>query len=297
MEDEWAIGIVDAPVRDLVDGLPHDRVQWIRPPPGAFLADPMVLPAGSAAACRPTVLAEGFWFSERRGKIVAVDLGPGGSPEPGLALERAWHLSYPFLFRYDGETYCLPEMAETRLVQLFRANAFPETWVEDAVLLRNFAGIDPTLHHDGERFWLFCADRDDAPNAKLHLFHSQNLRTGWQPHPCNPVRCDLRNSRPAGPLFRHEDMLWRPAQDCSETYGGAVVLNRVLELTPTRFHEEPVVRLAPDPNGARPDGLHTLSPAGPITIIDGKRQRLAPSRLLKVGGAAWRKGLRARLSG
>ncbi len=34
--------------------------------------------------------------------------------------------------------------------------------------------------------------------------------------------------------------LYRPAQDCSVTYGGAVVINRIDRLTPEEFSEQPV---------------------------------------------------------
>jgi hypothetical protein len=290
VEDQWAIGVVDRPVSELVHGLPHDRVRWLDPPPGGFLADPMALPGNDAAD--PVVLAEVYWFRERRGKIVAVNAGRRQGQLAAPVLDRPWHLSYPFLIRHEGGIYCLPEMHEARRAQLFRADPFPDRWVEGPVLLEDFAAVDATLHHDGERFWLFCANQDDLPVAKLYLFHSDRLETGWRPHPHNPVRCDLRNSRPAGPLFARDGTWWRPAQDCSVTYGGAIVLNRILELTPTRFREEAAARLAPDPKGPYPDGLHTLCPAGHVTLIDGKRRFVALGRAPAVVRELWSRAVR-----
>ncbi|MDX6751203.1 hypothetical protein SH611_15415 [Geminicoccaceae bacterium 1502E] len=287
-EDQWAIGIVDAPVAFLLAAgeLPRQRVRWLAPPPGGFVADPMVVP-DERGAC-PTVLAELFLFREGRGKIVALDTGSGAPP--ATVLERPWHLSYPFLLRHGGELYCLPEMFHARRAQLFRADPFPSCWAEGPVLLEDFAAVDGTVHHDGERFWLFCANQDDEPEAKLFLFFSEDLFSGWKPHPGNPVRHDLRNSRPAGPLFAADGALWRPAQDCTATYGGAVVVNRVLELTPTRFVEEAAIRLSPDPEGPWPDGLHTLCAAGPVTIVDGKRRFVMPLRgSMATARALWRK--------
>ena len=69
--------------------------------------------------------------------------------------------------------------------------------------------------------------------------------------------------------------LYRPAQDCSVTYGGAVVINRVERLTPEEFVERPVRRLAPAAHGPYPHGLHTLSGAGNVTLVDGKRHALS----------------------
>jgi hypothetical protein len=295
-EERWTVGVVDAPAERLLRGMPHDRVRWLDPPAGGFIADPMALPDdGDGGSSPPTLLAEAYWFGERRGKIVALDAVAGAERRaaPEVVVDRPWHLSYPHLFRHDGETYCLPEQWQARRVQLLRAERFPDRWVDGPVLLDGYAGVDATLHHDGQRFWLFCADEDDLPNARLSLFHSEELERGWRPHPWNPVRCDLRNTRPAGPLFRADGALWRPAQDCTETYGGAVVLNRVVELTPDRFREEPGVRLAPDPAGPYPDGLHTFCPAGPVTLVDGKRHFVAPGRLVTRARAVWRRRRRA----
>jgi hypothetical protein len=276
LDEQWSIGIIEAPAQELLGGIAPGRVRWLDPLPGGYLADPIALPD---VRQRLVLLAEAYWFDERCGKLAVVHVGEKGITS-AVVLDRPWHLSYPFLWREGEQIWCIPEMAEAGQVQMFRADPFPDRWIEGPVLLKGFAGIDPTLHHDGQRYWLFCADFSDAPNAKLFLFHSERLEESWQSHPCNPVRCDLRNSRPAGPLFTHEGHLYRPAQDCSLTYGGGLAINRILELTPTIFREEIAVRLAPDPQGPYPDGLHTFCAAGPFTIIDGKRHFPSLSRLV-----------------
>jgi hypothetical protein len=56
-----------------------------------------------------------------------------------------------------------------------------------------------------------------------------------------------------------------------------------------------VTRIAPDPNGPYPDGLHTLCGAGAVTIIDGKRHFAAPKRLFRTLGRMVRKRLGMRV--
>jgi hypothetical protein len=51
---------------------------------------------------------------------------------------------------------------------------------------------------------------------------------------------------------------------------------RVDTLTPTQFAETPVRRIAPDPRGAYPEGLHTIAGVGELTVIDGKRLVFSP---------------------
>jgi hypothetical protein len=145
--------------------------------------------------------------------------------------------------------------------------------VVERVLLDDFAGVDATPIEHGGRWWLFTADNDNQDQTKLFLFMADALEGPWRPHPQNPVKVDCRSSRPGGMPFVHEGVLYRPAQDCSWTYGGAIVINRVLELTPERFVEEEAVRIEPQPGWPYPDGLHHLVPFGEVTVIDAKRER------------------------
>jgi hypothetical protein len=96
------------------------------------------------------------------------------------------------------------------------------------------------------------------------------------------VKVDVRSARPAGTPFVVDGTLYRPAQDCSRTYGGRVTINRVLILTPLAFREEPFAFVDPDPEGPYPDGLHTLSQVGNVTLIDGKRTLFVPVEFRRV---------------
>ncbi len=49
----------------------------------------------------------------------------------------------------------------------------------------------------------------------------EGLEGPWEPHRRNPVKCDVRGSRPAGTPFVHGGELYRPAQDGSKRYGKA----------------------------------------------------------------------------
>ena len=240
-------------------------------PRHGYYADPFPFVADG----RLKLLVEGYDYDDRTGYIALLDPdGPPATRVTRLDLPLPGHLSYPFLLHEDGVAFCVPESHQARRVALLRAARFPTRWVEDTVLLADFAGVDATpVRHDG-RWWLFTADHDRQDQERLFLFMADALRGPWRPHPGNPVKTSRRSARPAGRPFVHEGVLYRPAQDCTRTYGGAVVLNRVVELTPERFAEEEVVRIAPDPASPYPDGLHHFVPFGELTVIDAKRERL-----------------------
>lgn len=276
--EHWRIGIIDQPIQRLAHGFDPAVIRWLDVPFEGFLADPFGLarPDGSLV-----ILAEAFPWKERRGRIAAIERGSDGrlSVTP-TSLTLDTHLSYPQLIEQDGEVYCIPESSASHRVQLFRAVEFPRRWVPDSVLLEGFAGADASVIRHAGRWWMFTACHADQDEAKLFVFHSAELRGPWTAHARNPVKCDVRSSRPAGTPFLGEDgALYRPAQDCSRVYGGAVVLNRVTRLTPEEFEEEVVARVQPDGAGPCPDGMHTLSAVGDLTLVDGKRHALLPAPL------------------
>jgi hypothetical protein len=269
IEEHWTVGVIRKPVHHVIDSFDANDIQWLTLPPGWALADPC---GGIERNGRLTVLAEAYDFSDRQGRIVAFDVQDARivSP-PREVLRLPVHVSYPHLIFHGTHIYCLPETSANGRVQLYRADPFPDRWVPDRVLLESFAGADATVHRHHDRWWMFVGNHADQDETKLYIFHAPDLFGPWQPHALNPVKCDLRSSRPAGPLFEHTGQLYRPAQDGSLAYGGAVAVNRVITLTPTAFEEATVAILRPSASNPYPHGLHTLTGVGAFTLVDGKR--------------------------
>jgi hypothetical protein len=264
----WSIGVTAEPIEAMLRrGYPAE-ITWFDARPGAeFVADPFPFEAGSGAC----ILAEHLDPEAGKGRIVALGLRDA-TFLPGLTpvLELPVHLSYPYVFQWEGNWYLVPEMAESGEVRAFRWEAEADAW-RDAGRLLAFPGLDSTIFEHEGLWWLFCTRFDPLSEYKLHAWHAPTPLGPWTAHALNPLKCDARSSRPGGRPFVHGGKLYRPAQDGSRTYGGALTLNWVRELTPTRFDEVAVGSLGPDPHGPYPDGLHTLCIFGDLKIIDGKR--------------------------
>jgi hypothetical protein len=145
------------------------------------------------------------------------------------------------------------------------------------------------------KWWLFCTSGKgprSGDQSHLYIWHAPDLFGPWTPHGVNPVKIDVRSARPAGPFFEHDGQLYRPAQDCSRTYGGALRINRVEKLTELEFEETVVGRIRP-PTGAYSRGIHTLSSAGEWCIVDAKRYVFNPSGILTICKDAARAVMRA----
>ena len=205
-----------------------------------------------------------------KGHISVIEMNPAGTwKQPVKVLERPYHVSYPFLFEWGDLLYMIPESKRNNAIELYRCAEFPTIWEFDRVLVPNIQAVDPTLYELDGLWWLFCSvgGKDFASNDELHLFYSETPFGPWSAHRRNPVKSDVRSSRPAGNLFRLNGILYRPSQDCSVRMGSAIVVNRVTRLTPEEFHEETVGRIEPTWT-KRICGTHTINTVDGLTMLD-----------------------------
>ncbi|MBV8056658.1 MAG: hypothetical protein JO071_15610 [Deltaproteobacteria bacterium] len=198
----------------------------------------------------------------------------------GKVIDGPVHLSYPYILEWQGSVYCIPEQARGHAIVLYRATDFPNKWERVGEVLSGVEAIDPTIFRYDSHWWLAYTDASFDRHGRLMLWYSTELTGPWKPHALNPVKIDPRSSRSAGPPLRYGEHLIRPAQDCSGEYGARVVFNRIIELTPEKFHEEVIGELKPDPNGPYPAGLHTICRTGDVAVVDGKAYVINAKALL-----------------
>lgn len=270
--EEWAIGIANAPITAFVNAKTLPEIHWLPiRARGHYVADPF----GIVDDNEKIILCEEYDYWKSRGTLSTyIGQDVDSITYRGNVFDTPLHLSYPFLFRHERALYCIPESSAARHVKLYKATLPVSRWEEIATLISNFAAADSTVvNHDG-RWWLFCTNVDHGQQDKLFIWHSETLLGPWQPHRCNPVKIDVQSARPAGTPFHFDGDLYRPAQDCSITYGGRISLNRVTRLTTTTFEETVCNVIGPAVDGKYTDGMHTLSHFGEeMTLVDGKRYR------------------------
>ena len=271
--DIWQTGIVRAPMPEIVarGGLAGLDIVWLPPErPFTFLADPF----GLWRDGRLHLFVEHYDYRTRHGAILCLVFDAAlNLVDRRPALRAPWHLSYPFVFEAEGETWMLPEGWRSGTLTLYRATTFPFAWEPAAALPLDGPAIDPTpFFHDG-RWWLFYTGaRDKATRqSELRLATADHLLGPWTPHPANPIRRDRSGGRPAGtPLLREDGSVWLPVQDCARTYGGGI---RMLHLPACGGGPLSSTLGAPlsAPSDLRIDGMHTLSACGAVSLIDVKR--------------------------
>ncbi|WP_114227937.1 MULTISPECIES: glucosamine inositolphosphorylceramide transferase family protein [Sphingomonas] len=273
---QWGVGFIDASPGDVAEqargaDFVEKDVRWSPEPAGAFLADPFLLRGGAD----PIVFAEEYDWDSGKGHISTITGHGGVDVRP--ALKTLSHLSYPFLFEHGGETRCLPENAESGHTTVYATGE--QTLTPIGRLKLDFPAVDATILQRDDLWWLFCTRAGPNDKDTLYAFYARDLDSTWTAHDLNPVKIDVRSSRPAGSFIQHGSLLLRPAQDCSRFYGGALVFNQVTSLNPSIYEERAIGRLVPDPAGPYPHGLHTISGTADLTVIDGARHTFVFAQL------------------
>jgi len=264
--DYWSIGIVNCPIDNFLNSNGTKDIHWLTSfGKDSFHADPFGIKKDGAIY----VFCEKYDYRKRKGNIYSMEVRNDSVINSQTSIDLNYHVSYPFLLENNGEYYCIIESSENKSIDLYKSIKFPYQWQKYITLVHDFAGVDASIFKFENSWWLSCTDL--GPNHNLYLWHATNIDGPWMPHCANPVKTDIRSSRPAGTPFFYNNRLFRPAQDCSVTYGGKIIINEIKKLTPYEFKESPVVSVNPYRNSPYPSGIHTISPLGNLTLIDGKR--------------------------
>lgn len=199
-------------------------------------------------------------------------------------LVEPYHLSYPYVFEWQGKFYMIPETLSPKSIRLYEAVSFPDQWAAVGTLIEGeFA--DPSIVHFEGRWWLFACP-DPLRHNSLRLFFADNLTGPWAEHPRSPIIKDNeRLARPAGRLLVSDNKVIRFAQDCYPMYGTQVRACAITHLTPdiyreTELDESPVLQA--QGNGWNAVGMHHLdahrmSDGKWIACVDGMRQGIPSS--------------------
>lgn len=266
--EKWNIGIIKEPVCKLLnyDTLPPPR--WIGPVRShGYAADPFAIAGNDMLR----IFFEAYDYRKASGTIdmIALDLLDDKASGPVTSIEKTFHLAYPFVFRHNGTWYCIPESAENRSVDLYRWEEEEQRMVFVRTLIPGIDAVDVTLI-EYQRLWWLLFTRKHLSDTHLFAAFSEKLYGPYTFHQNNPVKTDIRGSRPAGTPFYCNGTLYRPAQDCSRTYGGEIVIQKVKSLSPESFSEESCKVIHPFKHGPYPSGIHTIAEAGGYTLVDGK---------------------------
>jgi len=271
----WNIGIAKCNIADFLQ-FPNQKIHWLHHLRcRLFRADPFGFISKNG---EKNILFEYYDHFLRKGEIRAATLDDNLKiTKEKIILQQGHHLSYPYIFSDGKQKFALVESYKAQKMTLYEVS-------DDASLTKVkdfFEGmkiVDQSIVKHNGKWWLFFT-QDDHGNEKLYLASADNLEGEWKMHPQNPIKNDMTSARCGGEIFSHNGDLFRPSQNCSKTYGGSVVINKITALDEENFSEKEEIEIFPNQLGQCPDGLHHIASLGEnLTLIDGKRKIFMPHK-------------------
>ncbi|GEO86864.1 MULTISPECIES: glucosamine inositolphosphorylceramide transferase family protein [Alphaproteobacteria] len=193
----------------------------------------------------------------------------------GVALERDYHLSYPFVFRHGQDLFMMPETNQARRLEIWCCVEFPLKWELHATALHGLSPADSVLTRYRDRWWLFTNLSDfhayEDHCSELHVFEVDGPGLSRVvPHKRNPVVLDSTTARNAGRMFQRDGRLYRPSQRNEYgVYGYGLNVMLVEQLDRENYRERCVRTIVPD---FKPKlvACHHFDAAGDRYILDAR---------------------------
>jgi hypothetical protein len=273
LTEKWNVGIIPLPVETFLQpGESHmPGPLWLNfnENRSVYHADPF----GFVKDDTYYILCEEYDYKNANGVLSSLQIDRNSNKilKKTIGLEKDVHLAYPYLFKYENKYFCIPEISVSGDVELYSFDTAAGKLVFEQTLIENLQAVDPTLFYHEGFWWLFFTDKVST-NERLNIWYSENMRGPYVAHANNPVKEDIRSSRPAGNPFMIHGKLLRPAQDCSVRSGRRISVNEVVKLTPTGFIEKEYAVLNPAKRSKYADGMHTFCVTEGAVIVDGKSE-------------------------
>tara|TARA_B100001142_G_scaffold322598_1_gene371133 strand:+ start:501 stop:2207 length:1707 start_codon:yes stop_codon:yes gene_type:complete len=223
------------------------RYKEIKNPKNRFLADPFIFEKDKSTF----IFVEDFFYSDKKGRISAIQITENSYNFVGVVLEENFHLSFPYVFENQGEIFMVPETFKNKDIRLYKCVEFPTKWKFEKILMNNISAADTMLIHRDDKWFMLtniCSGTYDDHQSELHIFYADNLMANeWYPLKSgNPVIFDSLTARNGG-LFRENNELFRVNQiQGKDHYGKSFGINKIIELNINTYREERVSTINSD---------------------------------------------------
>ncbi|MDB4042697.1 hypothetical protein N9507_00530 [Gammaproteobacteria bacterium] len=217
----------------------------INNPPNRFLADPFLIDYEGVNYC----FVEDFCYKKNIGKISCYKIFEDSYEPLGIVLEENFHLSFPYIFEFNGEIYMCPETAQAEEIRLYKSTKFPYEWTFEKTLIKNIAAVDTVIFEDDGIWFLLtntCSGELNERNSELHLYYADNpLSEKWVKSPENPIIFDSQKARNGG-FFIQNNKKYRVNQiHAKARYGVGFSINLIKKISTKEYIETEVSRVDP----------------------------------------------------
>ena len=217
------------------------------------------------------IFIEEKFFEKPHGHISVIQIDSNGNfIQTKKIIEQPYHLSFPFIFKFEDTFFMIPESHQKKTIDVFKCVNFPYEWEFYSSIMTDVDAVDTIIYPYEKKWWLFTSIKNSTFSQRngLQIFYSDNpLTNSWIPHPKNPVINDVRYFRSAGNIFEKDGELFRPSQFMEDEYGYGISINKIDLLNFQEYVESPKFILEPNWT-SKISGLHTINHDDNFSIID-----------------------------
>ena len=263
IKQKWSLALSN---RSWVDANERNAIR-LEPPRGKFWADPFLFKEDGQLYC----FIEEYDYKIKKGHISVLSIENEKVLEVGRCIEKTFHLSFPYIFRYDGHIYMCPEASESNEITIYRSQVFPLKWATHSTAMTGISAADTMIFEYAGKWWMFtnidASGTHDYCSA-LHIFHSETpINCNWTAHAMNPIIVDCRGGRNGG-LIIQDGRIFRGAQvQGYDQYGQGIIVSEIVLLNELQYAEAECKEFGPCRRRGLV-GVHHISSTGDMTVID-----------------------------
>lgn len=218
------------------------------------------------------LFTEAFDTKMQIGKIAVSKLENGIFSIPKIIIENEYHMSYPCIFKNNDNIYMIPETGEGKKLEIYEFTEFPYK-MTCTTLMEGEKLADSTVHFVGEDPFIISYNEEENSSKiySLDISKSELTRVYEKKH-------EGRRFRPAGNLFKYEKNLYRPTQNCEESYGGSLIFNKVSDFI--TLEETLEKEIFPKDISSKYSKVHTYNSTEKYEVIDVFQKNIGISCLI-----------------
>lgn len=193
--------------------LPKDKSYWF--------ADPIVFKTDD----KNYLFCEAYDRKNWKGNLGVFEIKEGICTNFKIIINENYHLSYPFVFKYDLKFYMIPESGENKTMDLYEAIEFPYRWKKVCTLSSGIDLADPTVFIKDDKVFIF------AYETGLKEWRGNIYELNMDSYKITKIsQCVYAKNigRPAGGFFKSGNKIIRPCQDCNISYGKSMSFNEII---------------------------------------------------------------------
>lgn len=223
------------------------------------------------------VFMEVFDRCTQKGSIGYREIDNGKIGPIRICIDLPFHMSYPMLYIAGEDILMIPECHKSNELTIYRARCFPDVWepVETILMGRALCDTNYMKLDSGEFLLTMPLDGDRYIYDTLEMYR-RNEAGEWEQCKYSPLTPGSERARNGGNFFEAEGKLYRPSQNCGNSYGEKLVINQVMDFSDGCFVEKMIKEVRVDDirtDRYQFDGIHTYNHSKSYDVVDLRRRQ------------------------